>query len=318
MALIPSPDTIFPTDIWNVISVFLATADIRKLILVCKSISNICLKILVKRLNALPLRSNLRVIWEWNYMGTPRRLEKVMFGRLGVPYFIMYDGIRDYFLCRFGFTDRKIHVLSVHPFTGYSASCTNPDGSLLIVSQSVVLHFSYRGHLIAKLFKLPFAKITKILVDQSGNIVTLNQEKKTIVVFDSSGKILSEIGSKNSSFPLKNPTDLAVAPDNRYWVVDAAGGKLVAFQPDGSNPQQIATPEGCNISIDVSIICRADLILVLHGTDVYGFKQNGDALGIIGTSPYLYHRFQGTLSPTGRWYMDYGTFYIHEYIKPRT
>lgn len=111
---------------------------------------------------------------------------------------------------------------------------------------------------------------------------------------------------------IKCPSDLAISADNRYWVVDGAGGKLLAFSRDGSNPQQILI-NGLNVDVDVSILYRSDTMLVMQDTKIYGLKPNGDCLGVIGVCPFLNKMFQGALSPNGLWYKVTTMLTIYEY-----
>jgi hypothetical protein len=81
-------------------------------------------------------------------------------------------------------------------------------------------------------------KVTRILLDGEGGIVTLDRDEKTVRVWDDGGKLLRSVGPTG----LKRPVDVAVDPFRNLYVADEEAGVLV-FNPQGQLVTTIASPE---------------------------------------------------------------------------
>ena len=81
-------------------------------------------------------------------------------------------------------------------------------------------------------------KVTRILLDGEGGIVTLDRDDKTVRVWDESGKQLRSIGPVG----LKRPVDVAVDAFRNLYVADEEAGVHV-FNPQGQLVTTIASPE---------------------------------------------------------------------------
>ncbi len=81
-------------------------------------------------------------------------------------------------------------------------------------------------------------KVTRILLDGEGGIVTLDRDEKTVRVWDESGKQLRSVGPVG----LKRPVDVAVDAFRNLYVADEETGVHV-FTPQGQLVTTIASPE---------------------------------------------------------------------------
>jgi TolA-binding protein len=79
-------------------------------------------------------------------------------------------------------------------------------------------------------------EVTRMLVDGEGGIVFLDQQEKTVRVFDETGKLLRTVGPAG----LRRPVDVAVDAFRNVYVADEEAGVLV-FNPQG---QVLATLTG--------------------------------------------------------------------------
>jgi streptogramin lyase len=81
-------------------------------------------------------------------------------------------------------------------------------------------------------------KVTRILLDGEGGIVTLDRDEKAVRVWDDNGRLLRSVGPTG----LKRPVDVAVDPFRNLYVADEEAGVLV-FNPQGQLVTTIASPE---------------------------------------------------------------------------
>ena len=81
-------------------------------------------------------------------------------------------------------------------------------------------------------------KVTRILLDGEGGIVTLDRDEKTVRVWDESGKPLRSVGPAG----LKRPVDVAVDAFRNLYVADEETGVHV-YNPQGQLLTTIAGPE---------------------------------------------------------------------------
>ena len=81
-------------------------------------------------------------------------------------------------------------------------------------------------------------KVTRIVVDGEGGIVTLDREEKAVRVWDETGRLLRAVGPAG----LKRPVDVAVDAFRNLYVADEELGVLV-FNPQGQPLATIASPE---------------------------------------------------------------------------
>jgi outer membrane protein assembly factor BamD (BamD/ComL family) len=81
-------------------------------------------------------------------------------------------------------------------------------------------------------------KVTRMLVDGEGAIVTLDQEEKAVGIWSESGRLLRKVGPAG----LKKPADIAVDPFRNLYVADEELG-VVVFDPRGRPLVTISGPE---------------------------------------------------------------------------
>jgi outer membrane protein assembly factor BamD (BamD/ComL family) len=93
-------------------------------------------------------------------------------------------------------------------------------------------------------------KVTRILVDGEGGIVTLDRDEKAVRVWDETGRLLRTVGPAG----FKRPVDVAVDAFRNLYVADEEIGVLV-FDPQGQPLLTIASPElrrPCAVAVDAT------------------------------------------------------------------
>jgi DNA-binding beta-propeller fold protein YncE len=122
------------------------------------------------------------------------------------------------------------------------AAVVTPGGSVLVSDEEreKVLRFDAKGQLLGTFPPGDAArrKVTRMIVDAEGGILTLDREDKSIRVWDETGKALRSVGPAG----LKKPVDLAVDPFRNVYVADEELGVLV-FDPQGRPLTTIAGAE---------------------------------------------------------------------------
>jgi hypothetical protein len=74
--------------------------------------------------------------------------------------------------------------------------------------------------------------ITRMVLDGEGGIALLDDDEKSVRVFDETGKPLRALMPKGPGYELKKPADIDVDPARNLYVADEELGVLV-FAPDG-------------------------------------------------------------------------------------
>jgi TolA-binding protein len=127
------------------------------------------------------------------------------------------------------------------PLEEILAAAVTPGGSFLVSDdgREAVLRFGQKGEYLGT-FPAQAAKrkVTRILVDGEGGIVTLDRAEKTVRVWDETGRLLRTVGPAG----LKRPEDVAVDAFRNLYVADADQGVLV-FNPAGQPLTTIAGPD---------------------------------------------------------------------------
>ncbi len=122
------------------------------------------------------------------------------------------------------------------------AAALLPGGTMLVSDEEreKVLRFDVGGALLGTFPANDTAKrkVTRIVVDPEGGILTLDREEKTVRTWDDSGKPLRVLGPAG----LRKPVDLAVDPFRDVYVADEEQG-VVVFDPQGRLLTTIAAPE---------------------------------------------------------------------------
>ncbi|HSD65915.1 MAG TPA: tetratricopeptide repeat protein [Vicinamibacteria bacterium] len=120
------------------------------------------------------------------------------------------------------------------------AAAATPGGSLLVSDEEreKVLRYDAKGQYLGTFPGEDTArrKVTRIVVDGEGGVVTLDREEKVVRVWDETGRPLRAVGPAG----FKRPVDVAVDAFRNLYVADEELGVLV-FNPQG---QPLATVRG--------------------------------------------------------------------------
>jgi TolA-binding protein len=100
--------------------------------------------------------------------------------------------------------------------------------------------------------------VHRMLVDGEGAVYVLNDEDKSVRVYDEAGKLLRSVLSKGPGYELKHPVDLAVDPFRNLYVADEDLGVLV-FSASGQLLTTLAAadmrrPEALTLDVDGSVL----------------------------------------------------------------
>ena len=122
------------------------------------------------------------------------------------------------------------------------AAAVTPGGSILVSDEDreAILRYDAKGQYLGVFPGTDAArrKVTRIVVDGEGGIVTLDREEKAVRVWDETGRLLRSVGPAG----LKRPVDVAVDAFRNLYVADEELGVLV-FDPQGQPLATIAGPE---------------------------------------------------------------------------
>jgi TolA-binding protein/DNA-binding beta-propeller fold protein YncE len=122
------------------------------------------------------------------------------------------------------------------------AAAVTPGGAILVSDEEreTVLRFDAQGQYLGTFPAGGAAKrkVTRILVDGEGAIVTLDREEKAVRVWDETGRPLRAVGPAG----FRRPVDVAVDAFRNLYVADEESGILV-FNPQGQLLATIASPE---------------------------------------------------------------------------
>jgi hypothetical protein len=128
------------------------------------------------------------------------------------------------------------------PVDSILAGAVTPAGSVLVSDErrAAILRFDAKGQFLGP-FPGPETtrrRVTRILVDGEGGIVTLDRDERVVRVWNEAGRPLRAVGPAG----LKRPVDVAVDAFRNLYVADEEVGVLV-FNPQGQPLATIAGPE---------------------------------------------------------------------------
>ncbi len=122
------------------------------------------------------------------------------------------------------------------------AAAVTPGGTVLVSDEDRegILRFDAKGQYLGAFpgKDATRRKVSRILIDGEGGIVTLDREEKAVRVWDEAGRLLRTVGPAG----LKRPSDVAVDAFRNLYVAEEEGGVLV-FDPQGQLLVTIASPE---------------------------------------------------------------------------
>ncbi len=84
--------------------------------------------------------------------------------------------------------------------------------------------------------------VTRMAVDGEGGIVVLDEDARSVQVFDESGRLLRSIPSRGAGYELRRPADVIVDPCRNFYLADREAGVLI-FSPQGQLLASISGPE---------------------------------------------------------------------------
>lgn len=84
--------------------------------------------------------------------------------------------------------------------------------------------------------------VTRMTLDGEGGIVVLDEDARSVQVFDEAGRLLRSIPARGAGYELRRPADVAVDPCRNLYVADREGGILV-FSPQGQVLTVLGGPE---------------------------------------------------------------------------
>jgi len=128
------------------------------------------------------------------------------------------------------------------PVENILAAAVTTGGFVLVSDEDrqAILRFDAKGQYVGT-FPGPEAtkrKVSRILIDGEGGIVTLDQDEKVVRVWHETGRLVRTVGPTG----LKRPVDVAVDAFRNLYVADEELGVLV-FNPQGQPLATITSPE---------------------------------------------------------------------------
>ena len=130
------------------------------------------------------------------------------------------------------------------PLEKIESALVTPGGAVLVADgkRKRVYRFDRRGQ-----YQQPFPdakerEVTRMALDGEGGIVMLDDEEKTVRVFDEAGKPLRALGPRGTGWQLQRPVDVAVDSFRTVYVADESGAVLV-LSPQGQLLASITAPE---------------------------------------------------------------------------
>ncbi len=122
------------------------------------------------------------------------------------------------------------------------AAALTPGGSFLVSDEDreKVLRYDAKGQPLGTFPPNDGARrrVTRILVDSEGGILTLDREERTVRTWDEGGRLLRSVGPAG----IKRPVDVAVDPFRNLYLADEELGVLV-FSPEGRLLATISGPD---------------------------------------------------------------------------
>jgi hypothetical protein len=128
------------------------------------------------------------------------------------------------------------------PVDSILAAAVTPGGAVLVSDEDreAILRYDGKGQYLGTFPAKDAAKrkVSRILVDGEGGIVTLDRDEKAVRIWDEAGRLLRTVGPAG----FKRPVDVAVDAFRNLYVADEELGVLV-FSYQGQPLVTIRSPE---------------------------------------------------------------------------
>lgn len=125
-----------------------------------------------------------------------------------------------------------------------TAAVVTQAGNILVADAKRKRVFKY-DHKLEFVGLFPDAKqrdVRRLQLDGEGGIVLLDEDEKTVQIFDEAGKPLRAIAARGAGYQLKKPVDVAVDAFRNSYLADVEIGVLV-FGPAGQLLATLTSPE---------------------------------------------------------------------------
>jgi len=126
------------------------------------------------------------------------------------------------------------------PVDSILAAAITTGGSVLVSDEDrgAILRYDAKGQYLGTFPDAAKRKVSRILVDGEGGIVTLDPDEKVVRIWHETGRLVRGVGPAG----LKRPADVAVDAFRNLYVADEELGILV-FNPQGQLLATITSPE---------------------------------------------------------------------------
>jgi outer membrane protein assembly factor BamD (BamD/ComL family) len=130
------------------------------------------------------------------------------------------------------------------PLEGIEAAVLTDGGSLLVSDEKrkKILRFDGTGKYVGPFPDAKERRVSRMLLDGEGGIVTLDREDRTVRVLDDAGRVLRSVPPRGAGYDMRRPVDVAVDPFRNLYVADEEAGLLV-FSPGGQLLAGVGTAE---------------------------------------------------------------------------
>ena len=165
--------------------------------------------------------------------------------------------------------------------TGICMGSSNDSLMLINWRTKTVTEISLDGHTIGSFTHDDFKEPIDIAIDQDGQVYIADNGVGSVLVFESSGKLLRKIGSRGTAKgQFKDISALAVTPNGRVLVADS---RIQVFKPNGEFIQEIY-PQGKGKGRYGGLVCDSNGFLLATRTEkarsfiqVFKFLNGGDS-----------------------------------------
>ncbi len=130
------------------------------------------------------------------------------------------------------------------PLERIQAAVMTPGGSVLVADgkKKRIYRFDPKQQYLGAFPDGKDRDVTRMTLDGEGGIVVLDQDARSVQVFDEAGRLLRSIPVRGAGYELRRPADVAVDPCRNLYVADREGGILV-FSSQGQVLTVLGGPE---------------------------------------------------------------------------